>query len=79
MLMLAAEKDVLCTPAILEDAARRYQHSYQELVRSKKVDGFVTGEVGVRFAIVSGLGHLLQNELEWEKGVQEIYSWVEQL
>jgi hypothetical protein len=34
---------------------------------------------GVRFCVVSGLGHHLQNHVEWQKGAAEIEDWVKML
>jgi pimeloyl-ACP methyl ester carboxylesterase len=86
-LVLAAEYDVLCTPAILEDAAERYRRGFRELVKRGKIDGLREEDLikqderggdcdGVRFRVVKGLGHHLQNHVEWERGAEEILSWV---
>lgn len=92
LLVLAAEKDVLCRPDILLDAARRYRAAFRELVREGKVDGVSSGDLrteseqeqgedcdGVGFKVVKGLGHHLQNHEEWERGAKEILEWVGRL
>ncbi|KAF2796406.1 alpha/beta-hydrolase [Melanomma pulvis-pyrius CBS 109.77] len=92
LLVLAAEKDVLCRPDILLDAAKRYRAAFRELVREGKVDGISSRDLrtesereqeedgdGVRFKVVRGLGHHLQNHEEWERGAKEILEWVETL
>jgi hypothetical protein len=78
MLVLAAEKDVLCTPAISKDAAERYRGGWRKVV-GNGVQSRNGGEDGVRFRVVHGLGHHLQNHVEWEKGAEEILEWVEGL
>lgn len=84
LFVLAAEKDVLCTPAILDDAAQRYRESLRNLVsrgddlhREKIVKAAPEG--GVRFRVVKGLAHHLQNHEEWERGAEEVQQWLEQL
>lgn len=92
LLVLAAEHDVLCTPAILLDAAQRYRTAFRDMVQSGKIKGIAssamrTGEGhggegdwdGVAFAVVPGVGHHLQNHVEWERGAEEILKWVERL
>lgn len=87
LFVLAAEKDVLCKPSILEDAAHRYSQAYCDMVNKgemKSPDGLEAisrGQIGngVRFRIAKGLAHHLQNHEEWEKGADEVKEWVEQL
>ncbi|KAH7130404.1 Alpha/Beta hydrolase protein [Dendryphion nanum] len=83
-LVLAAEHDVLCTPAILEDVAQRYRAAFRELVSNKKIDGVSKDDLrgnenGVSFRVVPGLGHHLQNHVEWENGAKVILEWVDAL
>lgn len=42
-------------------------------------EGSKSDRDGVRFSVVSGLGHHLQNHVEWEKGAGEIEDWVKGL
>jgi hypothetical protein len=88
LLVLAAEFDVLCTPAILLDAARRYRVAFHQCVRSGKLDGVSEHDArveydqsddwdGVTFRVVKGLGHHLQNHVEWEKGAEVLLEWTE--
>ncbi|KAF1965283.1 alpha/beta-hydrolase [Bimuria novae-zelandiae CBS 107.79] len=84
LLVLAAEKDVLCTPSVLEDAAQRYSLAYKNMVSSGEIKGVVSTQReirdnGVRFRVVKGLAHHLQNHEEWEKGADEVRRWLEQL
>ncbi|KAF2871789.1 Alpha/Beta hydrolase protein [Massariosphaeria phaeospora] len=90
MLILAAEHDVLCTPNILLDAAQRYRVAFREMVLRGKIDGVSNLHIrseseqgddwdGVSFKVVPGVGHHLQNHVEWERGAQEILAWVERL
>ena len=86
LLVLAAEKDVLCTPSIMKDAAQRYQEALTRMVVNEKFGdknkfnlSFHDEQEGVRFRVVKGLAHHLQNHQEWERGADEIRRWVEQL
>lgn len=85
MLVLAAEHDVLCTPAISKDAAERYRAAFVDSVKHGKVDGIKATDLqpakeqGVMFKVVKGVAHHLQNDVEWEKGAQVILEWIEQL
>jgi hypothetical protein len=91
MLVLAAEHDVLCTPGLLEDAAKRYRKAFRECVRAGQLDGVSednTREEGdeegedrdsVAFMVVKGLGHHLQNHVQWERGAEVLLRWTERL
>lgn len=77
LFVLAAEKDVLCTPPIMRDAAQRYGKALETLAdNGGKV---ANDEGGVRFRVVKGSAHHLQNHEEWERGAEEVRLWVEQL
>jgi hypothetical protein len=90
LLVLAAELDVLCTPDILLDAARRYRAAFHHCVRLGKLDGVSEHNArveddesddwdGVTFSVVKGLGHHLQNHFEWGKGAKVLLKWTESL
>ena len=93
LLVLAAEHDVLCTPAILQDAAKRYRSGFREAFRLEMLEGLVDSDVkslrlkeetsgeeeGVSFRVVKGVAHHLQNHVEWERGAEEILEWVRRL
>ncbi|KAF1950780.1 alpha/beta-hydrolase [Byssothecium circinans] len=84
MLVLAADKDVLCKPVVLEDAAKRYRDAFREMVKAKKVDGVSEDDLmrddgAVGFKVVEGLAHHLQNHVEWERGAAALLGWVEKL
>lgn len=83
LFILAAEKDVLCTPAILEDAAQRYRRAFQEMTSDRKARNLAKEQEdkdnGVRFKVVEGVAHHLQNHEGWEKGADEVCKWLEQL
>jgi|TARA_R110002003_G_scaffold595_9_gene20783 hypothetical protein len=92
LLVLAAEHDVLCTPPVLEDAARRYRAAFHHCVRAGKLDGVSEHEAraeksdeegedrdGVAFTVVGGLAHHLQNHENWERGAQALLRWTEKL
>jgi hypothetical protein len=89
-LVLAAELDVLCTPATLHDAAKRYRAAFHHCVRMGKLDGVSECDVrveddeskdcdGVTFKVVKGVGHHLQNHTEWERAANQLREWVEDL
>lgn len=91
-LVLAAEHDVLCTPPVLEDAAKRYRAAFHYCVRVGKLDGVREYDAwvddnsedsanrdGVAFTVVKGVGHHLQNHVEWERGAIAVLKWVEKL
>lgn len=90
LLVLAAEHDVLCTPKLLLDAAKRYRSAFRDLVGKGGLEGVSEKDLrpeteqeenwdGVRYRVVKGLGHHLQNHVEWERGAEELLEWVEQL
>jgi hypothetical protein len=92
LLVLAAQYDVLCTPPVLEDAANRYRAAYNHCLKAGKLDGVSEqdstvessdsvhgGTDGVAFIIVKGLGHHLQNHVEWQRGAEVLLRWVSEL
>jgi pimeloyl-ACP methyl ester carboxylesterase len=83
LFILAAEKDVLCTPAILKDAAQRYRRAFKEMASKSNLENMRQGKEsesnGVRFRVVNGVAHHVQNHEEWEKGADEVRTWLEQL
>lgn len=90
LFVLAAEKDVLCTPEILGDAAQRYRGALGNMARKGKIECVEkidmethehqrTDGQGVRFRVVKGLAHHLQNHEGWERGADEVLEWLEQL
>ena len=91
-LVLAAEHDVLCTPLVMEDAAKRYRAAFHHCVRMGKLDGVSQYDAriedsdeeggdqdGVAFTVVKGLGHHLQNHVEWERGAETVLKWADEL
>lgn len=87
-LVLAGEQDVLCTPSILKDATERYNASFHHCLRLGKLHGLSESDItsekseewrGVTFKVAKGLGHHLQNHVDWERGAEEILGWAEHL
>lgn len=87
---MAAEQDVLCTPPVLLDAAKRYRAAFRYCVKVGKLDNISEPNVrtedeedgeqdGVAFKIVKGVAHHLQNHVEWERGAEELLKWAENL
>jgi hypothetical protein len=69
-LILAGEHDVLCVKMGKLDGVS--EHDSQDGPGRDEDDG-------VRFRIAKGLGHHLQNHVEWERGAEEILEWTETL
>ncbi|KAF2188129.1 alpha/beta-hydrolase [Zopfia rhizophila CBS 207.26] len=79
LLVLAAEYDVLCTPKVLLDAAERYMKAFSDMVRRNAILEEGGESEGVRFRVVPGVGHHLMNDVEWERGAEEIFEWLQTL
>ncbi|KAF2204404.1 alpha/beta-hydrolase [Delitschia confertaspora ATCC 74209] len=82
LFILAAERDVLCHPPILYSMMQKYQGALADFVQedsalpAKNGGGSSCGDGGVRFRIVPGVAHHLQNDVEWQRGAQEILEWL---
>jgi hypothetical protein len=90
MLIVAAELDVLCTPSVLLHAAKQYRASFHYCLRVGMLSGVGESDArvendesgdwdGVAFQVVGGVGHHLQNHVEWEGGAQVMLGWMESL
>ena len=82
LLVVAGEKDVLCRPRILEALAGWYRGALKEGYPSSSANRDAAereAEEGVRFRVVKGVAHHMQNEVEWEKGAEEILRWLKEL
>jgi hypothetical protein len=75
---------------VLLDAAKRYRAAFLHCVRAGKLDGILEYDVratenddedwdGIRFKVVKGVAHHLQNHIEWERGAEEVWKWTESL
>ncbi|KAF2428921.1 alpha/beta-hydrolase [Tothia fuscella] len=89
LLVLAGEKDIMVTVKINEKSTEEYRDAFKELVQIKKIDAKIEhvtevddsesrGE-GVVLSIVKGAGHHMQNDLQWEDGVERLYRFYDQL
>lgn len=88
LFVLAAQHDVLCRPATLLNTARHYRNAFRQCLEMRKWQG-VSSETlaladddsrdGVRFKVVKGVAHHLQNHVEWERGSEELLKWTELL
>ncbi|CAO2654675.1 Nn.00g114080.m01.CDS01 [Neocucurbitaria sp. VM-36] len=89
-LVLAAEEDVLCTPAVLLDAAKRYRATFYHCIRTGKLGGVSESDArfevedgenwnGVSLKMVKGVAHHSQNDVEWQKGAKVVLEWAERL
>lgn len=90
LFVLAAEMDVLCTPQVLFDAANRYCTAFHDCLGLGRLDGVTEHEQssgdgkteewnGVKFEIVEGVAHHLQNHVEWEIGAETVLRWLRDL
>ncbi|KAH9881842.1 hypothetical protein J1614_001013 [Plenodomus biglobosus] len=86
LFILAAEHDVLCKPAVLLNTARQYRSAFRWCLKMGKLDCRSSSDTGcgddengdgVRFKVVEGVAHHLQNHVEWERGVDELWKWTE--
>lgn len=79
-LVIAGEHDVLCTPVVLEDAANRYRKAFQQVLERGKLDEArnAARDDGVRFMVIPGVAHHIQNHAEWQRGADEILNWLQQ-
>jgi pimeloyl-ACP methyl ester carboxylesterase len=88
LFVLAAEHDVLCRPPILRAMAQKYRQGLADLIAP--ADPEIQAELtdpdadpkdweGVRFRIVKGVAHHMQNEVEWERGAEGIAIWLDGL
>ncbi|KAK4152892.1 Alpha/Beta hydrolase protein [Chaetomidium leptoderma] len=92
ILVLNGELDKIMTLPIMEDLASMYRTGYSSMVRQGRFQGEdaevvpMQGEGnrdnaghGVRFAVVPGAGHHLQNDVTWKVGAQKLLAFYEQL
>ena len=93
VMVLAGGQDTLMRPSLMARTADGYVRAYRNsinkaMLKSKlckdveKDDSrksFLTTADGVRFVIVDGAGHHLQNDLQWEEGAKQILSFINQL
>ncbi|KAF4564538.1 hypothetical protein EYR40_010704 [Pleurotus pulmonarius] len=84
LMVLAAEKDRLMSIKQMKGAAEHYRGGLMDLIRTKKLDSVESGDPegdvsGVRFRVVAGAGHHLQNDIQWHEGACEVVGFYEQL
>ncbi|KAF2838796.1 alpha/beta-hydrolase [Patellaria atrata CBS 101060] len=73
VLILAAENDRLMSVEQMQRAADTYRTGVTDLVGTKKLE---TKRQGVRFGLVRGAGHHLQNDLQWEDGAEKFLDCI---
>lgn len=88
--ILSAENDALMSVKQMRGAAEHYRVGVADLVKEKKLEA-KTGDLvlnekttendgnGVRFRIVPGAGHHVQNDIQWEDGAKAVVEFYEQL
>lgn len=91
VLVLAGSEDALMGVKLMLRMAKHYRKAFTVLVRQKHLRAdLVEAETeiedkdgssgrGVRFGVVDGAGHHMQNDLQWEDSAQQLLSFVEQL
>lgn len=84
IMILAAEKDRLMSIKQMRGAAEHYRGGVVDLIKAKKLDSESSGLLGddasgIRFRVVAGAGHHLQNDLQWHDGAREVVEFYEQL
>ena len=79
LLVLAGERDRLVTLNVTEQEAREGRESFVDLVAEKKIEAKVDEYCGVRYHIVEGAGHHMQNDLQWEDGANKLLDFYNQL
>lgn len=89
--VLAGSKDTLMGVKLMRRMAQHYRNSFAKLVKreflqadlaeaeadTQEADEFSSS--GVRFSVVEGAGHHMQNDLQWEDTAQQLLTFVEQL
>jgi hypothetical protein len=92
IMVLAGELDKIMTLPIMEDLAQMYRTKYSAMVQEKQLQSEdaevvpISGESGrddtghgVRYCVVPGAGHHLQNDVTWEIGAEKLLAFYEQL
>jgi hypothetical protein len=92
LLVMSGTGDTLMTVPIMLRLAEFYRSAFSSLVRTAKVqvkieeeealdgqDGQDVKGRGVRFCLVTGAGHHLQNDVMWEVGAKKLLAFYEQL
>jgi hypothetical protein len=91
VLVLAGSKDTLMGVKLMRRMAQDYRKAFGMLVKRKLLQAHLAvaestnkddDEVfsfGVRFNVVEGAGHHMQNDLQWEDSASQLLTFVEQL
>jgi pimeloyl-ACP methyl ester carboxylesterase len=90
VMIVAGGRDVLMGTWQMErmakDYVRAYRASFNQAALRAELAGrenngesvLMTGD-GVRFVVVNGAGHHVQNDIQWEEGARQILAFLEQL
>ncbi|KAL8296649.1 hypothetical protein RB597_005973 [Gaeumannomyces tritici] len=94
ILVMSGEGDRLMTPPVMRHLAATYRAAFLGEARAKKIEAGhdaaavvpLAGEGGrdnagqaVRFCMVPGAGHHLQNDVQWEVGARKLLGFYRQL
>jgi len=89
VLVLAGGEDKLMGVKLMQQMANTYRAGHLRLATEKAIDvkrkyggkdsKLTEAEQGVRFGIVEGAGHHLQNDLQWKDGAMKLLDFHERL
>jgi pimeloyl-ACP methyl ester carboxylesterase len=80
VLVLAGEKDRLVDLNVAQREVREAREAFVDLASCGKIEAKKEEvDSGVRFYVVKGAGHHMQNDLQWEDGARQLLDWYEQL
>jgi pimeloyl-ACP methyl ester carboxylesterase len=79
MLVLAGEKDRLVDLNVAEREVREARKAFIDLVNAGKIEAKQEDQFGVRYYVVKGAGHHIQNDLQFEDGARELLEFYERL
>lgn len=89
VLVLAGEQDRLVSLNVTRREAQEAREAFVKLVDTNKIEEKIDEVVqedalesvghGVRYYVVKGAGHHLQNDLQWEVGVHQLVEFYDQL
>jgi pimeloyl-ACP methyl ester carboxylesterase len=80
VLVLAGENDRLVDLTVAQREAREAREAFVHLAKTGRIEAKKEqSDSGVRYYVVKGAGHHMQNDLQWEDGARQLLQWYEQL
>lgn len=89
--VLAGSADTLMGVKLMRRMAQHYRKAFGKLVKRELLqadlaeanadnqEGDELSGSGIRFGVVEGAGHHMQNDLQWEDAAQQLLTFVKQL